>query len=116
MHEVPVTQSILDIALRHAAGQRVRRIAVIHLRIGELSDLEDEWLQSYFEHLSRGTLAEQAKLAITRTPIVLRCRGCEHSFEVHREVLHDSNCPSCGEARCEFVSGREYVVASMEVM
>jgi Zn finger protein HypA/HybF involved in hydrogenase expression len=43
MHELQVTKRILDIALGHAEGQQLRRIAVIHLRIGAPSDLEDIW-------------------------------------------------------------------------
>ena len=75
MHELQVTKRILDIALEHAEGHQVRRIAVIHLRIGALSDLEDMWLQRYFDYLSRNTLAESARLAIERMPIVVRCSG-----------------------------------------
>jgi hydrogenase nickel incorporation protein HypA/HybF len=54
MHELQVTKRILDIALEHAEGHQVRRIAVIHLRIGALSDLEDEWLQRYFDYPACG--------------------------------------------------------------
>ena len=116
MHELPVTERILEVALRHAAGHEVTRIAVIHLRIGELSDLEDEWVQHYFNYLSRGTLAENARLAIRRTPIVLSCESCNSSFEVKKVELSDSRCPQCGESRCRLVSGREYVVENMEVV
>ena len=116
MHELQVMKRILDIALEHAEGHQVRRIAVIHLRIGALSDLEDEWLQRYFDYLSRGTPAERARLAIERMPIVVRCSGCSKSFEVEKPALDAAACPSCGESRCELVSGREYVVANMEVV
>ena len=37
MHELPVTKSILDIVLRHAAANEVTRIATIDLSIGALS-------------------------------------------------------------------------------
>lgn len=116
MHELQVTKRILDIALAHARGRRVRQIAVIHLRIGALSDLEDEWLQRYFDHLSRDTLAESARLAIERTPIVVRCSGCSDTFEVEKDALDAVACPGCGGSRCELVAGREYVVANMEVI
>jgi hydrogenase nickel incorporation protein HypA/HybF len=116
MHELQVTKRILDIALQHAEGHQVRRIAVIHLRIGALSDLEDEWLQRYFDYLSRGTLAERARLAIERMPIVVRCSGCATSFEVEKPALDAAACPACGGSRCELVSGKEYVVANMEVV
>jgi hydrogenase nickel incorporation protein HypA/HybF len=116
MHELQVTKRILDIALAHAKGQQVRRIAVIHLRIGALSDLEDEWLQRYFDHLSRGTLAEKARLAIERLPIVVRCSDCDKSFEVEKSALDSAACPGCGANRCTLMSGKEYVVANMEVV
>jgi len=116
MHELQVTKRILDIALEHAEGHEVHKIAVIHLRIGALSDLEDEWLQRYFDYLSRGTLAERARLAIERTPIVVRCTGCAESFEVEKSALDAAACPGCGGSRCDLVSGREYTVANMEVV
>jgi hydrogenase nickel incorporation protein HypA/HybF len=116
MHELQVTERILNICLEHVKGHNVSRIAVIHLRIGELSDLEDEWIQRYFDYLSKDTLAENARLAIERAPIVLRCEACACSFEVSKDGLREVACPDCGESRCQLVSGREYVVQNMEVM
>ena len=86
MHELQVTGQILRIALKHCEGRDVTRIVNIHLRIGELSDLEDEWLQRYFDYLSRGTLAENARLEIERAPIVMRCESCARSLEAVRRV------------------------------
>ncbi len=116
MHELQVTERILDIAVKHAAGHNVSKIVRIGLKIGELSDLEDEWIQRYFDYLSKGTLAENARLAIERAPIVLRCEACACSFEVSKDGLGEVACPDCGESRCQLVSGREYVVQNMEVV
>ena len=116
MHELQVTERILEVALEHASRYEVSRIVVVHLRVGELSDLEDEWLQHYFDYLSRGTLAEDARLKIERSPIVMGCDACACSFEVDRERIWDVVCPECGESRCRLVSGREYVVKNMEVL
>ena len=44
MHELQVTERILEVALEHASRHEVTRIVAVHLRVGELSDLEDEWL------------------------------------------------------------------------
>ena len=66
MHELPITESILRVVLKHAETNKVRRVVTIHLQIGKLSDLEDEWIQRYFDYLSKGTLAEGAKLKIER--------------------------------------------------
>ena len=43
MHELQVTEQILNIALKHVEGHDVNRIVNIHLRIGELTDLEEEY-------------------------------------------------------------------------
>jgi hydrogenase nickel incorporation protein HypA/HybF len=116
MHELPVTERILNVALQHASKHDVRKILAIHLRVGELSDLEDEWLQRYFEYLSRDTLAAEARLVIERAPIVLGCESCSHSFEIERSALGEAACPECGESRCRLISGREYFVKNMEVV
>ncbi|MCE5262956.1 MAG: hydrogenase maturation nickel metallochaperone HypA, partial [Deltaproteobacteria bacterium] len=46
MHELSVTEAILKIVLKHAEANSVRQVVAIHLRIGKMSDLQDEWLQS----------------------------------------------------------------------
>ncbi len=116
MHELPVTERILDIVLKHAGAADVTRIVRIHLRVGMLSDLEDAWIQRYFDYLSRGTLAERAELAITRAPIVVRCAACNGSFEVSTEALGHAACRSCGGSQLELISGRGYFIENMEVM
>ena len=116
MHELPVMEQILKVVLRHAAQHKVERVAVIHLKIGELSDLEEEWVQRYSDFLSRGTPAENARLAIERAPIVLRCEACSRSFEVKKRDLAQTQCPHCGDSHYRLVSGSEYVVENMEVV
>ena len=116
MHELQVTERILDVAVKHASGHDVSKIVRIHLKIGELSDLEDEWIQRYFDYLSRGTLAEGAELAIEWAPIVLGCEACSARYEIRREELGSPECPECGENDCRLISGREYLVKNIEVI
>lgn len=116
MHELQVTERILDIVLEHAVAHDVTRVVLIHLRVGELSDLEDEWLQRYFDYLSRGTLAENARLEIERAPIVVRCESCYRSFEVRRDELRKASCSECGESGFRLVSGSGYFIKNIEVV
>ena len=114
MHELPVTRSILDIVLRHAESNGVQKVISIKLSIGALSDLEEEWLQSYFDHLSRGTVAEGAKLKVQRSSLTFFCRQCSLEFSVVREDLENTQCPQCGGNDATVVSGTGYSVESME--
>jgi len=115
MHELPVTKSILDIVLRHAEANEVRRVVAVDLSIGPLSDLEPEWLQSYFDHLGKGTPAEGAQLRVRRSPLTFRCRSCGGEYSANREELDTAACPACGSEDGVVESGAGYMVESMEV-
>jgi hydrogenase nickel incorporation protein HypA/HybF len=91
-------------------------VMVIHLQIGKLSDLEDEWVQRYFDYLSKGTVAQGAKLQIERTPIMLQCNRCATSYEVEITNMSDAVCPGCRKKDSKLISGREYHIKDMEVM
>lgn len=116
MHELQITERILEVVLQHTRGQDVSKIVRIHMKIGALSDLEPEWIQHYFDYLSRGTVAENAQLAIRRSPATMRCQSCSWSFEVEREELERARCPTCGDPGVELVAGRGYVIENMEVL
>jgi hydrogenase nickel incorporation protein HypA/HybF len=115
MHELPITESILKIVLTYAEKNDVRQVEVIHLQIGKLSDLEDEWVQRYFDFLSKGTVAQGAKLKIERTPITLQCNVCAASYQIEIANMSDSACPVCGRKDGKLISGREYYIKNMEV-
>ena len=51
MHELQVTKSIHQIVLKHAIKSNVNRVVSVNLEIGALSDLQNEWIQRYFDKL-----------------------------------------------------------------
>ena len=114
MHELPVTRSILEIVLRHAEAQGVKRVLTIDLAIGALSDLEAEWIQSYFDRLSKGTAADGAKLRVRRSPLTFLCQMCCREYDATRERLDTACCPLCGSRESTLVGGAAYTVESME--
>ena len=116
MHELIVTKSIVHIVLKHAIKGNVNRVVSVNLEIGALSDLENEWLQRYFDRLSRGTVAEGAKLKITRVPAVFKCNQCCQSFEINSLLESDLSCRQCQSRKVSLVSGREYHVKNMEAL
>jgi hydrogenase nickel incorporation protein HypA/HybF len=114
MHELPVMQSILTIVVKHAALHHVQKVHAINLSVGTLSDLEEEWMQRYFDHLSAGTVAEGAKLKIEWIPAVLACEECGRQFEIDKAKLDGIVCPACGQKKFSLVSGKEYHIKNME--
>ena len=116
MHELPVTERILDICLSHGAKNQVTKIISVSLRVGEMSDLEDEWIQHYFSYLAKDSIAAEAKLVIERVPVVMSCSECNHSFQIDVKAMKEIQCPECSSKKCTLVSGKEYYIKDMEAI
>jgi hydrogenase nickel incorporation protein HypA/HybF len=116
MHELPVMKSIFDMCVKHAKANNASKIISVTLKVGEFNDLKDEWMQRYFDYLSKGTFVEGAKLIIERVPLVMRCKKCSESFQVDIRERRQIECPRCKGTEFAYVSGKEYRVESMEVV
>jgi hydrogenase nickel incorporation protein HypA/HybF len=112
MHELAITQSILDIALEHAQREGVTRIARINLVIGAMTGVVEEYVRLYMRLINVGTAAEGAEIAVRSVPITVRCRECAEISEIR-----DSRwvCPLCESTKLEFIGGEELLVESIEV-
>ncbi len=116
MHELPVINSILKVVLKHAMDNNVNKVIAVYLKVGELSDLEDKWMQQYFDHLAKGGIAEEARLVIERTPVMMKCSTCGISYVVNIKEDKSLDCPECGGDKSTLISGREYFVNNMEAI
>ncbi|MFA4917077.1 MAG: hydrogenase maturation nickel metallochaperone HypA [Syntrophales bacterium] len=116
MHELPVIKSILDICLKHAKINRANKILSINLIVGDMSDLEPEWMQRYFDYICKGTIAEGAKLIIERTPVLFQCDECSHQFNIDIKKIETLKCPVCGNNKCTLISCNDYYISNMGVM
>ncbi len=114
MHELSIMGNILDIVLDYAGCSGARRVMKINLQVGEISDLIPEWMQTYFDFVSKDTIAEKAELSVEKVPAVLRCTSCGVEFGFTKEDWRFS-CASCGSAEITIVSGREFRIVSIEV-
>ena len=112
MHELAVTEEILRIATEYAREAKATRITAIHLVIGQMAGFVDDCIQFYFDLLTKGTLAEGARLHFHRIPTRLRCWGCGQEF-VPEDM--DWRCPQCQMAGGEVVAGKEFFVESIEI-
>lgn len=114
MHELAVTKSILKLALDHAAQHGAQRVLAIHLLIGEMRNLEEDWIQRYFDYISNGTAAEHAVIKVKKVPVVFRCKSCQQTFTPNLKEDKPMLCTHCGSFEYDLVSGRELVVEQLE--
>lgn len=112
MHEMPVTQSVLEIALRHAESAGAQHITDIYLVIGQLSSFVDDAIQFYWDIISAGTIAQGATLHFERIPAEARCNNCGQQYRLEGM---DFTCPQCGGVDVQIVAGQEFYVDSINV-
>lgn len=109
MHELSVTQSILDIALKNAGSRKIQQINLV---IGQFSSIVDDSVQFYWDVISKETVAEGARLRFERIPGEMTCQQCGHVFRPTGETF---DCPSCSSPFVKITKGEEFQVESIDV-
>jgi hydrogenase nickel incorporation protein HypA/HybF len=112
LHELPVTESILEIALRHAQEAGAKRITDLNLVIGQFSTLVDDSIQFYWDIIAKDTPAEGAHLHFRRIPAEFLCLDCGERYNPGEEILA---CPKCQSLRVKVVAGDEFRLDSIDV-
>jgi hydrogenase nickel incorporation protein HypA/HybF len=112
LHELSLTQSIVELAIRHANLANAAAIRSITVEIGALSGVVADAVEFAFDVCSKGTLADGARLEIRRIAGVGRCLQCRRESQI--EALTHI-CPLCGSLALETVQGQEMKFTEMEV-
>ena len=112
MHELAITESILNIAETHARQSGAARVTAINLVIGRLSSVVDDSVQFYWDFVSENSVCKGAKLNFTRLPARLHCQDCGTDFTMDGQL---TVCPHCQSAHLKIVSGEEFYVESIEI-
>lgn len=112
MHELPITQSLLDLVLKHAEEAGGGRVTDLYLVVGKLSSVVDRSVQFYWDIITEGTAAEGAELHFRRTPIELECLDCGAVFEPEE---FSYTCESCSGLHVRVTGGDEFLLEAIDL-
>lgn len=112
MHELGITQSIVEIALRTAQGQHATKIHSVTLEIGSLAGVVPDAVQFCYEVCSKETLLEGSRLIVEEIQARARCFDCAAEYPLI-DLL--PCCPECGSAAGEMICGEELRIKEMEI-
>ena len=113
MHEMALTESMVEIALEEARKAGAARVQRIVLDVGALSAVAPEAMMFCFSAVSAGTAAEGAELVIERVEGAGWCPDCEKSAPLAER--YDA-CPYCGGYKVQITEGGELRIREMEVV
>jgi hydrogenase nickel incorporation protein HypA/HybF len=112
MHEMALTESIVEILAEEARKQGFARVRVVRLEVGAMAHVEPEALRFCFDAVSRGTLAEGATLDIIRLKGEGWCLDCGKTVALDERF---GPCPDCGGRHVQMTSGDEVRIQELEV-
>ena len=112
MHELSITESILDLALKHAQQANAKQILRIYLVIGNLSSIIDDSVQFYWDIIASGSIAEGATLVFKRTATLVRCLDCGHEYSPDANRF---SCERCDSQRIKIIAGEEFYMDAIDI-
>lgn len=112
MHEMSLAEGVREIVEETARANAARRVSVVRLEIGRLSQVEVEAMRFAFEVVQRGSVAEGARLDIVETDGTAWCMRCSAPVVIGRR---GDACPSCGSYQLQVTGGDRMRVMDIEI-
>jgi hydrogenase nickel incorporation protein HypA/HybF len=109
VHELSIAECVVGIAVRHARGRPVTKVA---LRVGHLRQVVPSALELSFELVAQGTCVEGAELELEDVPAGGICKACGQYTELPGFPLA---CRRCGGLEVDVTQGEELLVDSLEL-
>jgi len=105
-------EEAVRLAVTAAKSSGACRVRELRLRLGALNGAAPEALRFAFDVVCRGTIANDATLAIQSVPAAYWCATCRREF-VRDDLLNE--CPRCHDSSGELLRGRELEITSVEI-
>lgn len=112
MHEISLVASLFDTLLEKAAAHKAREVTLVTIKVGPLSGVVPEFLESAFDMYKKGTIAGRARLIVEPLRFIVRCGAC--SAETSRDEPITA-CPACGSTDYSIIQGTEIYLDKLEL-
>ncbi|HLY71532.1 MAG TPA: hydrogenase maturation nickel metallochaperone HypA [Puia sp.] len=104
MHEVSISQTIIDSLENEFNEEELDQIRKVHLRVGILSCVEPVILKHVFSMMVADGLLQGAELEIELVDVLAFCENCNKEFKVEQYIFI---CADCGRSSSKILEGKE---------
>ena len=113
MHELSIAMNILETAAQEAQRRHAGRVVAIHVRLGPLSGVVSEALESAFDLARSASPFPDSSLQIEEVAVAAYCLACA----AERPVVspQEIRCAVCGTPTPQIVRGRELEITALEI-
>lgn len=112
MHELSLTEGMVCMVCDAAKKENAKRVLKVTLAVGEDSGIVPACVNTYYDLLAAGTVAEGAAIEASVIRSTLFCEGCKEEFERARFSFA---CPACGAEGVPTQKGSACYIESIEL-
>ena len=112
MHEMSLAEGVIQLIEQHAKEKNFNQVTMVHLEIGQLSNVEVEAMRFCFDAVCENSIANGATLKISESPGVGWCMECEK--QISYQALYQP-CPDCEGHQIQVTGGNEMLIKELEV-
>jgi hydrogenase nickel incorporation protein HypA/HybF len=117
MHELALATSVVEYIQRVAGEHDLAKICEFHLEVGDMTHIDPWQLKYCLSMVSKGTIAEGAKIRIKRRKVVLKCRSCGRvsGLKLVESIADfELKCPRCKSLDVGIDKGRELTLTRIK--
>jgi hydrogenase nickel incorporation protein HypA/HybF len=112
MHEFSLATDLLKLARHEASRNGISIIKKLTLRVGDISGVHINAVEFAYSFLKEESdMTKSAVMEIEHVEGRGKCRNCGADVKLERYFLF---CPECGQPSVEIISGREFMLVSLE--
>ena len=112
MHEYSIVQSLLESCEEHARQNEVFKVTKVVVKIGVLSGVEPELLQTAFDTFKEKTICESAEFSINIQKVEIFCNRCNANSTLQK---NEFSCPKCQSVDLKVTDGEDMYLMSLEL-
>jgi len=112
MHELSIVANLFETLEEKVKETKAKKIVLIKLKVGTLSGVVPEFLETAFDIYKKETFASETELLIEEIPLKVECQEC------HTEMIKDDYvfiCNRCGSRDLKTLSGTELLLEAIEM-
>ncbi len=112
MHEYSIVTSLLDLCEENAKKESAEKITKVEVKIGKLSGVEPDLLQTAFDTFKEKTICEEAEFVMHIQDVVIYCSACKKKFTLKE---NEFSCPICKSYDIETIDGEDMYLMRLEM-
>ena len=112
MHEYSIVQSLLDTCEENAKKNNSKKVTKVVIKIGTLSGVEPDLLQTAFDTFKEGTICDKCEFVMNIQPIVIKCNSCNKESTLKK---NEYNCHFCKSVDVNIIDGEDMYLMQLEL-